>query len=727
MVKSKQAATTSAIPSAALEPGEWATSDTTVTLLALMMFLMPALGMPHEELLQDSLKSMVASFFALGAMLWFLWRNRQRTQPVRWHVLMWFPILVCVHALSAMAWAHNAYLPAAEAVRWFIFGVLLWLGLSSVSRDKFTTLAMGVHTGAAMAALWGMLQFWINLKLFPQGPPPASTFVNRNFGAEFIVTTLPLTIYLLLRAQTTRARCWFAATFALNLVYVFACGTRAALISLSLTAMPLAVGLFLYRSELKVRQWSSNERLVAVCVFVCTFFGLGLIPSGIPTEEFKGVNAFGRTFARAQTLQGVATEESFGMRKTMWAVTLRMIADRPLSGVGGGVWEVDQPLYQNEGAQLETDYYAHNEFLQHLAEYGLVGWITIVGTVAYLALSAWRTFRDRHREDGQAEGLLRMTALCMLFALFVVSNAGFPWRMATTCCLFALGLAMVAASDFRMGYAGPWLGGGALKWSPLVSKVLLLVFAGCAVLAAYVTQQAIECEHKIVRATKLAMGVAQSGDPHSPRWDDMKQEIVQLLREGVAINTHYRKVTPIAADELGRWGDLSNAIWAWESVLASRPYVVAIMANVAKANLALGQPDRAVYWLNRMQRIQPKSVLTRSVEVMLLERVGQTVRATQQMKQYMVEKTMDADMALLAYQMGMREHDWPMALDALEQRRKLVPRETPLALVRMAEVHDQMGDSAKALARYREALQLVGPAGRNQVLAIVPRGYQDKL
>lgn len=32
------------------------------------------------------------------------------------------------------------------------------------------------------------------------------------------------------------------------------------------------------------------------------------------------------------------------------------------------------PRYQRVESQLETDYYAHNEILQLLAEYGLVGW-----------------------------------------------------------------------------------------------------------------------------------------------------------------------------------------------------------------------------------------------------------------------------------------------------------------------------------------------------------------
>jgi O-antigen ligase len=45
----------------------------TAAIFALMMFLAPALGVPHEEMLQDTLKSIVVSFATLGAALLFFW------------------------------------------------------------------------------------------------------------------------------------------------------------------------------------------------------------------------------------------------------------------------------------------------------------------------------------------------------------------------------------------------------------------------------------------------------------------------------------------------------------------------------------------------------------------------------------------------------------------------------------------------------------------------------
>jgi hypothetical protein len=70
---------------------------------------------------------------------------------------------------------------------------------------------------------------------------------------------------------------------------------------------------------------------------------------------------------------------------------------------------------------------------------------------------------------------------------------------------------------------------------------------------------------------KLALSVSASGGPERPRLEATRREILQLVREGIAINPHYRKITPMVADELARWGDWRDATWIWESVLARGP------------------------------------------------------------------------------------------------------------------------------------------------------------
>lgn len=83
--------TSALLESLSLRPG-----DGVVLLLAAMMLLTPAVGVPHEYMLQDTLKSMVIAFGTLSAAWLLLWQNRQRNEPLQWHGVLWLPLLLMV-------------------------------------------------------------------------------------------------------------------------------------------------------------------------------------------------------------------------------------------------------------------------------------------------------------------------------------------------------------------------------------------------------------------------------------------------------------------------------------------------------------------------------------------------------------------------------------------------------------------------------------------------------
>src|SRR3990167_7771615 len=145
-----------------LEPSSWP-----VAALALMMLVLPAVGVPSELMLQDTLKSALVAFGVLAAALVFVWQQRQRTAPLLWHGLVWLPLVLMGYALGSMAWSHT-YLAGVEAIRWFLLALLLWLGLNTLTRENTPTLLWGVHGGAVVASLWAALQFWLDLGMFPQ-------------------------------------------------------------------------------------------------------------------------------------------------------------------------------------------------------------------------------------------------------------------------------------------------------------------------------------------------------------------------------------------------------------------------------------------------------------------------------------------------------------------------------------------------------------------------------
>lgn len=707
------------------------TSQWVGLLLALMMLMTPAMGVPSEELIQDTLKSAIVALFSLSAAMFLLWRMLHKPSKLVWHQLLWLPILLAFYALISMIWAHT-YLAGVEAVRWFVFSIIMLLCLNLRLEDSENRLVWGIHLGVTIASVWTVLQFFFDFNLFPQGPNPASTFVNRNFFAEFAICALPYSLYLLLIEKHLQKSVILAISIGLNLAALMMTGTRSALFALIFFALLLTAIYIRHRKDMALPTEKRRRILLTAIVVLSTTLLLGLMPNGNPklTAEFGPLNAIERSMGR--TLSMAKAEEyitgSFSIRSVMWIATTRMVAKNPIFGVGAGAWEVQAPLYQKPGSQLETDYYAHNEFLQLLAEYGIAGWVFMAGLLTYFSRVAYKIWFLRTPSSAH-RFLIHSAALASLLMLLIVSNAGFPWRMASTGALFAISLGLLAASDSDIHRNQKWLL-RPLTLNAVETKLLLLIVSGCFILAIYLTQRAVNCERDLVRGIKLALTISKSGAPNDPYWDKAKGQMLALLRNGIEKNRHYRKLTPMAADELASWGDWKNAAWIWKSVLESRPNVVAIIANLSRASLEAGNMKEAEEYLARAKSLQPTASAVRTLDILLLERSGQDQLAGAELKALFRDGVVDYDLVYAAYLVGARTHDWPLMIQALELRIDHWPREAIDGWLKLGNIYaqkDEVKDEGKALRAYRAALDVTPIEVKDLTLGKIPARYRAML
>lgn len=701
-----------------------------VLLLSLMMAMTPALGYPGEELLQDTLKSILVSFFTLATALafFFAWRKTAGTLAI--HAILLLPLSLMVYALGSMAWSH-AYLGGVEAVRWFVFGLIVFLGLNTLTLERVTHLAWGVHLGAVMASLWAALQFWFDFNFFAQGPNPASTFVNRNFFAEFAVCTLPFSVLLLTRVKDKTTVFFLTFSLGFNIAALMMTGTRSALLGLMLLAVLIPATIFWCRRRFESTGWRTAHAASVVALLVACVMALGSIDTNnrqVIAESGRG-DALDRAFKRTLSMAKPSeySRGSFSIRALMWRETGKMIHANPVAGVGAGAWEVQVPRYQASGSQLETDYYAHNEILQVVAEYGLLGLLFLIALLSYLLWAARKTWTDRS-PAGLREAPVRSLVLCSLLVFLLVSNAGFAWRMATTGALFALSLAILAASDMRLRAGQSQLS----RQIPCVawqSKVALCSTAIFVAMAMYITQQAIECEAKIVKAIKIALSVSASGRPNDPQWDQAKKEAAKLVKEGIAINPHYRKLTAVVADAMAQWGDWETATELWESVLESRPYIVIILSNAARGHMKAGNFQIAQEYLARASRLQPTATSLASLEVMLWSRTGRDHDAIQRARELFKANVFDQELIQAAYSLGMRNHDLELARQALTLGIKAWPARAADGWLKLGDISNtqEAKDEAKALQAYQAAMDVTAPAYKSAIFAMIPPAYQARI
>jgi O-antigen ligase len=690
-------------------------------ILALMMFVAPAAGVPTEEMVQDTLKSAFVALFTLAAALVFFWSRRHKATPVRWHAAVALPLALMAYALGSMAWSHT-YLAGVEAIRWFLFAVLMALALNTLDRERLPVLAWGIAAGAGVASLWAVLQFLFDFSFFPQGPHPASTFINRNFFAEFAVCSLPFIAMLLVRARSIGTVALLSLIAGEVILAIFMTGTRSALIALWLQLVVLfPCAAWRCRSALAVRHWSTAMKAVCIAMLLGIVGGLGCVPTGDAqlAAEGRGVTALGRAFHRTASI--APGDSSISMRLVMWRATARMIAAHPLSGVGAGAWENEIPLFQDDGAPLETDYYVHNEFLQLVAEYGLVGWLFIAMLLGWLARATWYTWRQHDPE----EAALRAMLLTSLAALFIVSNAGFAWRLASTGALFALCLGALAASDLRLGVSRLER---EITWQATWSLVASAVAVAAIGLACRITWLAAVAESRLVRASHLALAIGAAPDPQDPRWDGTKQQMLALLQGGIRINRHYRKITPLVADELARWGDWRDAIQVWESVLSSRPNIVAILTNVARGYLMIGQPGRAAAYIDRARAIQPGARSVLSAQVLLYGSTGRDAKAMELGREAMAQGTYDFDLVNAMFVIGRRSGDYALAERAMRMRLAGWDTQRAHGWMQLAEMFDRdMGKPVQAADAYAHALALTPADQRAAVRAQVPPSLRRRI
>lgn len=660
-----------------------------VALLAVLMALLPAVGVPGEWVLQDTLKSALLTAGALAAT--WLWLG-SRPRNLRWHGVLALPLLWLLYALGSMAWSHS-YLAGVEAARWAVLGLLLWLGLQSLRPSNAMRLVWGIHAGALMASLWTAAQFWWGLPWFPQAAPPASTFINRNFFAEYAVCALPFSVLALAQLQTPRWRQLMALSLGFNVVALMMTGTRSALTALLLVAPFLLYGLWRYRTQLAWGQWSPRSRALVILVLGLGIATLGGVPS--QQSETLGQTALTRSWQRTAGMAETTTftEGSFAYRSMMWKGTARMWLDKPWTGVGAGAWEVVIPWYQGPAANEEPDYYAHNEYLQLLAEYGLpVGGGTLAVLLAYLLLAARNTWRLPPATEPQAP--LRAVALCSLLALLVVSLAGFPWRLASTGALFMLNLALLAASDAHLQLRDS-LGQGAIALQASMRRIFAGVVLAGSLLAGVITVQALRAETSIVRGI-LALNRAvllRRVDPAGSA--AAHAQGLAWVREGVAINPHYRKVTSVAADQLVLLQDWAGAAEVLHSIATSRPYIANVWANLVLTHVELHQPEAARAALQELTRLQPDNQRARALGILLLRRTGKSREAAQQLRTYFAQGIVEYDLVRFALAIGLDTQDQALT----EQAYRLWVQGWP------TQAQAQAGALQQAPAAWRQGMQ----------------------
>jgi O-antigen ligase len=249
----------------------------------------------------------------------------------------------------------------------------------------FFGLAISIF-GLVQKFTWNGKYYWFFAPSVPT-ETPFGPFVNRNHFAGYLEMIVPVPVGLiLLRAVRGELSFFYGFAAVMMSVAIFVSLSRGGMISVMASLIfviafgvkPLTERL----ADLGAGRWSLRysglfPRIGAVVLIMLTIgFGVWWIAGDAVIERAE------RTELTSEARGDAGRETFFQSRGWIWRDTMGMIRDNWVVGVGLGAYETAYPLYGKRDGTLIVSQ-AHNDYLQILADCGLVGsaialWFLIV-------------------------------------------------------------------------------------------------------------------------------------------------------------------------------------------------------------------------------------------------------------------------------------------------------------------------------------------------------------
>ncbi len=135
-------------------------------------------------------------------------------------------------------------------------------------------------------------------------------------------------------------------------------------------------------------------------------------------------------------------------RLSFWLASLKMIQKNPVLGIGSGNWAGLYPsyngeFYNDENVDLNSAINPHNDFLEIMSEYGILGFLIFTGPIFYGVFLLYRKSKD---EIIYLPFLLSAIGLCITMCLSFTKDNFWPMVIFSIC----MGVGYSSNSGFRI-------------------------------------------------------------------------------------------------------------------------------------------------------------------------------------------------------------------------------------------------------------------------------------
>ncbi len=295
--------------------------------------------------------------------------------------------------------------------------------------------------GLAQHFSWNGKFFWLVEPTSPLGPPFGS-FVNHSHFAGYIEMMMPFPLAMILfKSVRNEARFFYGFAVVVMGVATVISLSRGGMVSIFAGLLFVSVSSFLV---LRQRRWHLIQKARLPVAALASRVGVGaffllMIISGIfwvgadPVIERVAITKLsGKAEHGEQTL--------YSSRGFIWKDTLKMIAAHPLTGVGLGAYATIYSQYSGHDSTALSVEQSHNDYLQILADAGVVGAILALWFIGLVA----RSFVAGVQHPDPVLAALAMGAGGGIFAMLVHSVFDFNLQLPSNELMFLLLTAIVS-------------------------------------------------------------------------------------------------------------------------------------------------------------------------------------------------------------------------------------------------------------------------------------------
>jgi O-antigen ligase len=296
-----------------------------------------------------------------------------------------------------------------------------------------------IFFGAVMG-VFGLVQYFSgSSSVYWLRPAEASAFgpfFNRDHFAGYmeLLIALPVALIVTRYAWGEKRLVYGIAAMFMGVAAIFTL-SRAGMISIFALMVFIAAMSFRRRHKLtdaKERGKAQTASAVAAVVVILAAIAAGVIWIGAEPV----INRIATGDPTSSDLS--KTQTFYSVRGEIWENTWTMIRHNPLMGVGLGAYETAYPIYARENGMQGVTAEAHNDYLQILADAGVIGGILALWFI-------WVLFRAIARGVRSPDPLMAAIALgggAGLFGLLVHSLFDFNLHLPSHALVFLL-LSMV--------------------------------------------------------------------------------------------------------------------------------------------------------------------------------------------------------------------------------------------------------------------------------------------